>query len=244
MPYIVVRRDDIQAGSVQITDLYFNKSKARSHNEPYPQGPIYLRPIDVNSTGRLAPKLKTVGGDILISLQTTGLTAYVLTQVDNDSASLTLPQAVEVAEYIVNKAYAAEDLDNLEADLQADIEPNYNYGDDIENLIKILSGEKFVVSANTTIEDGGVHVPLLIGSSNFPIPGDRRLVTGDTAWISSLASGQLYQYTNVVNSYGADRTPSLQEVNPNGVVHLPNGNGNPLCVIYLNDGTVFTSADI
>ncbi|NDB60839.1 hypothetical protein EB001_20705 [bacterium] len=244
MPYIVVRRGDIPSGSVQITDLYFNKSQARVHNGPVPQGPIYLRPIEINKSGKLSPLLTTIGGDIKITNQPTGLTAYILTQVDNDGASLTLSEAVEVALYIVDKAYAAEDLDTLEADLQADINGDYHYSDDIENLLKILSGEKFVVSPNTTIETGGNHVPLLIGSSNFPVPGDRRLVTGDTAWVESLASGQLYQYTNVVNYYGARRTPPLQEVNINGITHAPNGNGNPLCAIYLNDGTVFTSADI
>lgn len=244
MPYIVVRRSDIPAGAVQITDLYFNKSQARVHNGPVAQGPIYLRPIDINASGRLSPRLVTNGGDITISNQTTGLVAYVLTQVDNDTEALTLAQAIAVAEYIVNKAYNADDLDNLEADLQNDIDANYNYGDEIENLLKILSGEKFVVNANTPIQDGGVHTPLLISTSNFPIPGDRRLVTGDTAWEESLATGQLYKYTNTITSYLSDLSVNLGEVNLNGVVPAANGNGNPYAVVYLNNGTVITSADL
>lgn len=244
MPYIVVRRSDIPAGAVQITDLFFNKSQARSHNEPKPQGPIYLRPIDINASGRLSPRLSTNGGDITISHQTTGLVAYVLTQVDNNTAALTLAEAIEVAEYIVNKAYAAGDLDNLEADIQADIDADYNYGDEIENLLKILSGEKFVVNANTPIQVGGVHTPLLISTSNYPIPNDRKLVTNDTYWKTSLATGQLYKYTNTINSYFSDLSINLGEVNLNGVVPAANGNGNPYAVVYLNDGTVITSADV
>lgn len=244
MPYIVVRRSDIPAGAVQITDLYFNKSQARVHNGPVPQGPIYLRPIDVNDSGRLSPRLRTNGDDITITHQTTGLVAYVLTQVDNDGAALTLAQAIEVANFIVAKAYAAEDLDNLEADIQAEFGDEYNYSDEIENLLKILSGEKFVVSANTPIQEGGVHTPLLISSSNFPVPGDRRLVTGDTAWEESLASGQLFKFTNTITSYFSDLSVNLGEVNINGVVPAANGNENPYAVVYLNDGTVITSDDI
>jgi len=244
MPYIVVRRSDIPAGAVQITDLYFNKSQARVHNGPVPQGPIYLRPIEINGTGRLAPKLQTVGGDITITNQTTGLVAYVLTQVDNNLEALTLAQALDVANFIVAKAYAADDLNNLQANLQAEFGVNYHYSDDIENLLKILSGEKFVVSANTPIQDGGAHTPLLISNSNFPVPGDRRLVTGDTAWEESLASGQLYKFTNTITSYFSDLSINLGEVNLNGVVPAANGNENPYAVVYLNDGTVITSADI
>lgn len=244
MPYIVVRRSDIPAGAVQITDLFFNKSQARSHSEPKPQGPIYLRPIEINGSGRFSPQLFTNGGDITITNPTSGLVAYVLTQVDNDTEALTLAQAIEVANYIIDKAYAAEDLDNLEADIQADIDANYNYGDEIENLLKILSGEKFVVSANTPIQDAGAHTPLLISDSNFPIPNDRKLVTNDTYWKTSLATGQLYKYTNTINSYFSDMSINLGEVNPNGIVPAANGNGNPYAVVYLNDGTVITSADV
>lgn len=244
MPYIVVRRNDIPAGAVQITDLFFNKSQARSHSEPKPQGPLYLRPIDINESGRLSPRLKTNGGDITITNQTTGLVAYVLTQVDNNTEALTLAQAIDVANFIIAKAYAAEDLDNLEADIQAEFGADYHYSDEIENLLKILSGEKFVVSANTPIQDGGAHTPLLISESNFPVPGDRRLVTGDTSWKTSLASGQLYKFTNTINSYFSDLSINLGEVNLNGVVPEANGNGNPYAVVYLNDGTVITSADL
>ena len=244
MPYIVVRRSDLPAGAVQITDLFFNKSQARSHSEPKPQGPIYLRPIDINDTGRLSPRLSTNGGDITISHQTTGLVAYVLTQIANDGAALTRQLAIEAAEYIVNKAYNADDLDNLEADLQNDINADYTYSDEIENLLRILSGEKFVVNAGTPIQVAGNHTPLLITNSNFPVPGDRKLVTNDTYWKTSLATGQLYKYTNTINSYFSDMSINLGEVNLNGIVPAANGNGNPYAVVYLNDGTVITSADI
>lgn len=242
MPYIIVRRSNIPAGAVQITDLFFNKSQARSHSEPKPQGPIYLRPIEINSSGRLSPRLKINGGDITITKATSGLVAYVLTQIANDGEALTLPQAIEASEYIVNKAYNAEDLDNLEADLQNDINGDYTYSDEIENLLRILSGEKFVVNAFTPIQDGGNHTPLLITTSNFPVPGDRKLVTNDSYWQSSLSSGQLYKFTNTITSYKSDLSVNLGEVNLNGVV--PTANGNPYAVVYLNDGTVITSADL
>jgi hypothetical protein len=66
-----------------------------------------LRPIDINESGRLSPRLKTNGGDITITNQTTGLVAYVLTQVDNNTEALTLAQAIDVANFIIAKAYAA-----------------------------------------------------------------------------------------------------------------------------------------
>jgi hypothetical protein len=244
MPYIVVRRSDIPAGAVQITDLYFNKSNARVHNGPVPQGPIYLKPIEINGNGRLCPRLKTTGGDIIITNKTSGLVAYVLTQIANNGAALTYAEALDAADYIVAKAYAAQDFDNLENDLQNDINGDYTYSDEIENLIKILSGEKFVVNAGTPIQDAGNHTPLLITTSNFPIPGDRRLVTGDTAWVESLATGQLYKYTNTINSYLSDLSVNLGEVNLSGVTPVANGNGNPYAVVYLNNGTVITSADL
>lgn len=225
MPYVLPRRTDLQDGAIQIKDLYFNKSQYKPTIEPYAQGPLYVRASDLNKSGHTAPMIVSNGDARSFLRDTHGLLAYVLVYVDNDGIALTKTQAIEVVDAIQQELIDGNALDDIEAIVE-NINGDYNFNGDVQDVLRILSGDKFDFSAGVTFQDdAGVYVmPMGVGS--FSTPNDRRLITGDTTWETSLESGELYQYsTNVITYAGTKQKDSAD-------------NYIPLIIVYKNDGTL------
>jgi hypothetical protein len=225
MPYVLPRRTDLQDGAIQIKDLFFNKSQYKASIEPYPQGPLYVRASDLNITGHTAPVIVSNGDERSFLRATHGLLAYVLVYVDNDGIALTKSQAIEVVQAIQQELKDGNALDDIEAIVES-VDANYNFNGNVEDVLRILAGDKFEFNAGVKFQDnaGDYVVPMGVGS--FSTPNDRKLINGDTTWETSLSSGELYQYSTNVKTYAGKKQldSALNEI--------------PLIIVYKNDGTL------
>jgi hypothetical protein len=201
MPYVLPRRTDLQDGAIQIKDLFFNKSQYKVTTEPYAQGPLYVRASDLNMTGHTAPIIVSNGDERSFLRATHGLLAYVLVYVDGNA------------------------LDDIEAIVE-NINGDYNFNGSVEDVLRILAGDKFEFNAGVKFQDnaGDYVVPMGVGS--FSTPNDRKLINGDTTWETSLAEGELYQYSTNVKTYA-------------GKTQLDSADNEiPLIIVYQNNGTL------
>ena len=225
MPYVLPRRTDLQDGAIQIKDLYFNKSQYKATIEPYPQGPLYVRASDLNITGHTAPMIVSNGDARSFLRDTHGLLAYVLVYVDNDGIALTKAQASEVVYAIQQELVDGNALDNIETIVE-NINGDYNFNGEVLDVLRILSGDQFDFSAGVTFQDGDGNYVMPMGVGSFSTPNDRKLINGDTTWETSLASGELYKYSNTITKYaGKTQKDSAQNIIP-------------LISVYKNDGTL------
>jgi len=225
MPYVLPRRTDLQDGAIQIKDLFFNKSQYKVTTEPYAQGPLYVRASDLNKTGHSAPMIVENGDARSFLRATHGLLAYVLVYVDNDGVALTKAQANDVVDAIQQELVDGNALDDLQTIVEG-VDADYNFNGEVEDVLRILSGDKFEFNAGVTFQDEAGDYVVPVGVGSFSTPNDRRLITGDTTWETSLASGELYQYsTNVITYAGAKQKDSAND-------------DIPLIIVYKNDGTL------
>jgi hypothetical protein len=225
MPYVLPRRTDLQDGAIQIKDLFFNKSQYKVTTEPYAQGPLYVRASDLNMTGHTAPIIVSNGDERSFLRATHGLLAYVLVYVDNDGVALTKAQAIEVVQAIQQEVIDGNALDDIEAIVE-NINGDYNFNGSVEDVLRILAGDKFEFNAGVKFQDnaGDYVVPMGVGS--FSTPNDRKLINGDTTWETSLAEGELYQYSTNVKTYA-------------GKTQLDSADNEiPLIIVYQNNGTL------
>jgi len=225
MPYVLPRRTDLKEGAIQIKDLFFNKSQFKATTEPFAQGPLYVRPSDLNTTGHTAPIIVSNGDERSFLRATHGLLAYVLVYVDNDATALTKAQAIAVVEAIQQQVIDGNALDDIEGIAQ-NINGDYNFNGSTEDVLRILAGDKFEFNAGVTFQDdaGAYVVPVGVGS--FSTPNDRKLINGDTTWETSLSEGELFQYSTNVRTYAG--TTQLDSAD----------NEIPLIIVYQNDGTL------
>ena len=225
MPYVLPRRTDLQDGAIQIKDLFFNKSQYKPASEPYPQGPLYVRASDLNMKGHTAPIIVSNGDERSFLRATHGLLAYVLVYVDNDNSALTKAQAIEVVETIQQRVVDGLALSNLQAVVVA-INADYDFNGNVEDVLRILAGDKFEFNAGVTFQDGAGAYVVPVGVGSFSTPNDRKLINGDTTWETSLSEGELYQYSTNVKTYAG--TTQLDSAD----------NEIPLIIVYQNDGTL------
>jgi hypothetical protein len=95
----------------------------------------------------------------------------------------------------------------------------------VEDILKILAGETYIVSAGTQIEDGaGAFVPVLgdSGMQSF----SRVLVPNDSSWQISLSEGSLASLTTVRDQVDGDLFAGVRSTIP-------------LVTVYAADGTIY-----
>jgi len=108
MPFICLSRSDIPNGSLQVGDLWPNRSKYNPTLGPRAQGPRYLSApststVTLSSTGATQRYFATAQS---------GLAAYLIANVEGVSgAALTPAQADTIAASIIEAMRAGEDLD-------------------------------------------------------------------------------------------------------------------------------------
>jgi len=208
MPYIVVRDASAQNGSIQIHDLAFNKSQANPVLDPVPQSPVHVRtPVWGIEFGKL-PVLNTVGANVTTQGSATGVLAYILRRVeDGNGDALTVPNAVAIVNGIktIVEGGGVLNLAALDALVPADFDgAGSNSTGDVEELIRIISGESYTVPSTTQIQDNGGLIAVL--ADDFFGSDVKRLVTNDLSWRTSFESGALRALTanNTVTLYEPD----------------------------------------
>jgi len=198
MPYIVSRVAGAQNGSVQIHDLFINKSQANLTNDPAPQSPVHVRvPVWGDAVGQV-PTLGVAGANVRFIGTATGVLAYLLRRVeDGNGDALTVTDALPIVSAIRTQIEAGGvvNLGFLNGIVPADFDGQAsNSTGDVEELIRIISGESYTVAAGTAIQDAGGLIAVL--ADDFFGRDVKRLVENDLNWRTSLRQGALGAFVN------------------------------------------------
>ena len=222
MPYIILKRDDIPAGTLQVLDLRPNESQ-RSLIYETPGNTKYVNAVDRTEN--------LVNADVAANATTrrlTGLGAWFLANVENFGG---LGAPVDVVS-TVDGILALYEFGNLAAPAGAltlvAINGAINGVDDITagqlpDVLDILAGRAYTLPAGLQLgTGGGLDVQPALGEPGGPVFGPVRR-TGDTSSLTlSFATGNLEGLTR--NGY---------EVNGVG------GSNGEAVVVVDDDGTLF-----
>lgn len=225
MPYVIAKRTDLQNGAIQIKDLYFNKSQANPVTEPFPQGPLYVRKPDLNTTGSTAPVINAVGNIRSFLRATHGLLAYILVYVDNDGIALTKAQGINIVNAIQTAIVDGNALDI--GTIVTNVDANYDFNGSVEDVLRILSGDQMNFSAGLKIQDTNGDYVANLGVGTFTTPNDRKMLNGDTTWETSLESGNLADLVALTTYAG-----TTQKDGANNLIGL--------VTVYDDDGTLLS----
>lgn len=163
MPFICLARTDIPDSTLQITDLWPNKSQYNPTLDPPPSGPRYINaPVTNNVVLHTAGAVKTFQAAYV------GLAAYLLLNVQHagaGGAALTPVQANAAAAALIAAMRAGSALDL--ASINAILVANCGAGTELTSLggslstgtvadvLRILSATPFTVPAGTQIQAAG-----------------------------------------------------------------------------------------
>lgn len=163
MPFICLARADIPDSTLQITDLWPNKSQYNPSLDPAPSGPKYINAPVTNNV------VLTTAGDVkTFTAAKAGLAAYILVNVQQDGAggaAVTPTQANVVAAALIAAMRAGSALDLaainviLVAACGAGTELTSAGGSlstgTVEDVLRILSSTPYTVPAGTQIQEAG-----------------------------------------------------------------------------------------
>jgi hypothetical protein len=153
--YIVLTRNDLTDGHLQILDLKPNVSQRNNALDPKGQT-TYKNHLVQNDTTTLSIVF-TVESDCY------GLTAYLLDRIENPGAGtppLSVTQARAIADSILERATSGLSLTLTDIDTVIDAEVSnagLQTGDsfgEVEDILKILSGEVFLLPEGSVLDDG------------------------------------------------------------------------------------------
>lgn len=162
MPFICLRRTDIPNSTLQITDLWPNKSQYNPVIDPPAVGPLYINAPVTNTV--------TLSGAFAFVADTVGLAAYLTVNVQRagGGGSALLPaNATNMANAIITRmrsglSLALADINALLAGVVAGTVltggGSLSTGA-VADVLRILSGTPYTVPAGTTVEAAGVFTP-------------------------------------------------------------------------------------
>jgi len=187
-PVICIRDTSIKNGQLMVSDLFPNKSQASAVIDPAPQGPRYLRVVEDGTP--------VVANDV-VTRNVSGLTAYLLTTIDveQQGANPTPTQADDMARTLLKRMRNGNELTLAKINdaiiaaggLGGDFDNTgiVGTGDStatVQNILSILGGANFTVSAGTSVDgsylsvvdqaslfDSTVYAPVLDEDSSFHI---------------------------------------------------------------------------
>jgi hypothetical protein len=237
MTFIIARREEIQNGSVQITDLFPHQSQRNLVNDPKPQGPFQVRVPVLGTEFGSIPKLIAKGNERSFDGEGLGLVSYILVHIEDgaNGDALTLDQAKGIVSDIISAVRGGTKLEI--ADLTAIIKAQVNAGSDfdgfggnssgeVSHILRILSGESYKVPNGTSIQDAqGNYIPV-VGDYFFG-NNIRRLVQNDMSWKTSIAQGQLRAFTTVKDPVHGDLFAGVKSTSP-------------MLSIYNSDGSLYS----
>jgi len=162
MPFICLARTDIPNSTLQITDLWPNKSQYNPVIDPPAIGPLYINAPVTNTV--------TLSGAFAFVADTVGLAAYLTVNVQRagGGGSALLPaNATNMANAIITRmrsglSLALADINALLAGVVAGTVltggGSLSTGA-VADVLRILSGTPYTVPAGTTVEAAGVFTP-------------------------------------------------------------------------------------
>ena len=196
--YLIARRAEVQNGSVMVTDLFPSESQRNTAIDPVGAGPIYVRQADTGMSGKYRSVLTTVGNDTVFLREARGLVAFLLRNVESgaNGDALTLAEAKKGASDIMDKVRDGAAL--IKAEVNKILEDNSVGGagtdidthSSVEELLRVLAGETYIVKAGSIIDDNGVFVPDLNAIAGFQ-NDVRHPIDGDSSWAVSAEEGVL-----------------------------------------------------
>lgn len=217
MPFICLRRTDIPSGTLQVTDLWPNKSKSQKASFPVAQGPRYIAQPTYLSTVVLA---STGGTQRSFKFAVAGLAAYIMANVQEGGAGghfTSNAHANTEATALVTAMRAGSAL-TLTA-INAILATTGGAGTELTTLggsistgtvmdvLRIISGASYTVPAGTIINTAGnvfnpQSSPATWNANNFNFNTYSDILATDNSFYISLAEGQLSKMTAGITFHG------------------------------------------
>lgn len=221
MPYLVMKRDDIPDGALQVLDLDPNESRRNTPYEPYGQTK-YVNSVK-NDTVVLS------GADPIITVgELSGLAAFFVTQLDDGGGdALTAAEANANATAVLalvaygNLSAAAGSLaiGTVNAAITGTLSATQH-----RQMLEILAGRTYTVPDGTQVEaSGSFDVSPAVGTAGGPAFGEYRATFDTGALTISFAEGKISGFLRNDFTYQG----------------VGGSNGEAL-VVYNDDGTLFT----
>jgi len=224
MPHIILKRDDIPAGTLQVLDLEPNESQRNLIYDP-PAQSKYVDPV-VRATPSVGAG---AGGSIIVTQEVSGLEAWFMANIDDGGgASLTPVEAATNADDVL-ALMAFGDLTTAAGVLtlgaiNGALTTGAIAGGQLQALLDVLAGQSFTIPRGTQIETGGgaFVVAPAIGAAGGPSYGSIRRVYDTSSLTLSFHTGHLAGYTDAGFEYAGAGGAQGEAV-----------------VVYNDDGTLF-----
>ena len=187
-PVICIRDASITNGSLMVKDMWPNRSQANPVVDPAPQGPRYLRVVQ--------NVLPAVAANT-VSVEVSGLAAYLLVTVDAGAASInpTPAQAKSMADALIVIMRAGGELSllNINGALANVVAGTGTFGTGlstatVNNILQILGGAPFTVPAATLVLN---TYQTEAAQANLFTSHHNPIVEEDSSFWISLAQGDL-----------------------------------------------------
>lgn len=231
MPYLLPARLDIPNETIQVLDLWPNESQRNLTLDPRGET-CYVRNIE---NPDIAANV-AAGPPVAATADIVGLAAYLIGNIDTTagagSAVFSAAEAETAADGIVAIANAGTALDKAAIDgvlagvvAGTTIDAGGSTGV-VEEVIAVLAGRVYTITAGTDISDGAGNFAGRVGSFNA---ADAVIKVEDTGQFQiSLAKGNLEKYTRATFTYIGSQTAAVGPANGIG----------PALTVYDDDGTV------
>lgn len=207
MPFLCTPQTTHVNGTLQITDLFPNKSQFNPTLLPQAQGP---RMINTPSASDLS-QTPVLNGDFVVQANVSGLSAYLLATVevssDVNNIGLTAVQSDNISDAIISAMRAGGALTSSAINALINAETGGGGADGIGlgnttatvlNILQILSGARvFTLPANTDLGDennAGEFIPVagnaLTAMFTTPV-GYKEILSADSSFFISCRQGQI-----------------------------------------------------
>lgn len=207
MPFLCTPRTKHVNGTLQITDLFPNRSQFNPTLLPQAQGP---RMINTPSASELS-QTPVLDGAFVVQADVSGLSAYLLATVevtsDANNIGLTAVQADNISEEIIKEMRAGNALayGNINTLINAEtgggVDDGIGLGNTtatVLNILQILSGARvFTLPATTDLGDEGNNNEFIPVAGNtlsamFTTPvGYKEILSVDSSFFISCRQGQI-----------------------------------------------------
>lgn len=208
MPFICLARTDIPDSTLQVTDLWPNKSQTNPVIDPPAVGPLYINAVTTATV--------TLSGAFAFTKAVAGLAAYLVANVQAlgaGGAALTPTEANAAAAAIIAamRAGSALSLAAINALLVAaagalteltTLGGSLSTGA-VSDVLRILAGITYTVPAGTDVEAAGVFAPqagaAAFNAANFADHKD--ILSTDSSFYASLQYGKISGFKDAAFSY-------------------------------------------
>lgn len=232
MPFICLRRTDIQNSTLQVTDLWPNKSQANAVTDPRPQGPRYVNAptsstVILTSTGgdqrQLAAAYSGLAAYLIVNVQQDGAGGAALTPVQADAAAVALIAAMragsaltlaDINVILVAAAGAGTELTAAGGSISTGA---------VTDVLRILAGATYTAPSGTEVQTGGTVFnpqggPAAWNAANFNFNTFTDVLAMDSSFYISLAQGQINTFTSAAFTYLGTAAAALVVYSDTGAV--------------------------